>query len=123
LDITVSMDMPARIKIPIYVRHLWKVGSAPVNEVDPTAWLHREWVFYLLGDEGPLLDAGEYVFYFNPALHLTFEGERIGQGRENVKKFLAENTDILERISSLVRVKAGLDKKPETEEDQDSPAE
>jgi hypothetical protein len=25
----------------------------------------------------------------------SFEGERIGQGRENVKKFLSENVDIL----------------------------
>ena len=33
----------------------------------------------------------------------SFDGERIGQGRENVKKFLIENKDILDRISDLVR--------------------
>ena len=41
----------------------------------------------------------------------TFEGERIGQGRENAKKFLGENEDIMNRIADIVRDKTGL-KKP-----------
>jgi recombination protein RecA len=49
----------------------------------------------------------------------SFEGERIGQGRENVKKFLAENTDILDRIAELVREKAGLGKAKTAEEEAD----
>src|SRR4030066_205097 len=38
----------------------------------------------------------------------TFEGERIGQGRENAKKFLGENEDIMNRIADIVRDKTGL---------------
>jgi len=37
-------------------------------------------------------------------------GERLGQGRENVKKFLVENTDIRDRIADLVKDKTGLKK-------------
>jgi len=35
----------------------------------------------------------------------SFDGDRIGQGRENVKDFLKEHPDIAERISSLVSAK------------------
>jgi recombination protein RecA len=38
----------------------------------------------------------------------SFGGERLGQGRENVKKFLAENTDIRDRIVDLVKDETGL---------------
>jgi recombination protein RecA len=40
----------------------------------------------------------------------SFGGERLGQGRENVKKFLAENTDIRDRIADLVKEETGLKK-------------
>ena len=40
----------------------------------------------------------------------SFDGERLGQGRENVKKFLFENQDIREQISTLVKEKIGLKK-------------
>jgi recombination protein RecA len=40
----------------------------------------------------------------------SFGGERLGQGRENVKKFLAENTDIRDRIADLVKDKTGIKK-------------
>jgi recombination protein RecA len=41
----------------------------------------------------------------------AFEGERIGQGRENAKTFLRENADITERIRLKVMDKVGLGKK------------
>ena len=40
----------------------------------------------------------------------SFEGERLGQGRENVKKFLADNTDIRSRIVDFVKDRTGLKK-------------
>ena len=40
----------------------------------------------------------------------SFEGERIGQGRENVKKFLQENQDMRDQIADLVLEKIGLKK-------------
>ena len=33
----------------------------------------------------------------------SYNGERIGQGRENVKKYLKENPDILEEVETKVR--------------------
>jgi recombination protein RecA len=44
----------------------------------------------------------------------SFDGERIGQGRENVKRFLNENKDIRDRIAALVKEKLEL-KKPDSE--------
>ena len=40
----------------------------------------------------------------------SFEGGRLGQGRENVKQFLDENPAIGERIEAMVRQEAGLGK-------------
>jgi recombination protein RecA len=40
----------------------------------------------------------------------SFDGERIGQGRENVRNFLKENRDIFARIDQKVRQKLGISK-------------
>jgi recombination protein RecA len=70
-------------------------------------------IIYGLGisREGDILDLGaELDIIEKSGAWYSFEGERIGQGRENVKKFLAENTDIRERIADLIREKTGLKK-------------
>ena len=46
----------------------------------------------------------------------SYQGERIGQGRENVKRFLAENQDMYDEIYQKCREALGFDKK-ETEEE------
>jgi recombination protein RecA len=62
-----------------------------------------------ISKEGDVLDLGaEMGIVEKSGAWYSFEGERIGQGRENVKKFLAENVDILNRISDLVMEKAGI---------------
>lgn len=38
----------------------------------------------------------------------SYDGERLGQGRENVKKFLAENTALAQRIEAQIREHFGL---------------
>ena len=38
----------------------------------------------------------------------SYENQRIGQGRENAKAFLAENPDIANKIEAAVRANAGL---------------
>ena len=40
----------------------------------------------------------------------SFDGSRIGQGRENVKKYLEENVDVLNRIEALIREKIEKEK-------------
>ncbi len=41
----------------------------------------------------------------------SFNGERIGQGRENVRRFLAEHPDIMKGISDRVKEQLGLGEK------------
>ena len=38
----------------------------------------------------------------------SFQGERIGQGRENVRGFLKENKEIFARVDSELRKKLGI---------------
>jgi len=75
-----------------------------------------------ISKEGDILDLGTSLDIVEKSgSWYSFEGERIGQGRENSKKFLMENKDIRDRISDLVREKVGLKKvkvaegKPENE--------
>jgi recombination protein RecA len=54
----------------------------------------------------------------------SYENQRIGQGRENAKAFLAENPDIANKIEAAVRANAGilgnaLATTPEKDEDDD----
>ena len=38
----------------------------------------------------------------------SYDGQRIGQGRENVKKFLKDNPEIAEKLETQIRTNAGL---------------
>ena len=49
----------------------------------------------------------------------SFGEERIGQGRQNVKRFLAENTDIRDKIKALVLEQTALTKKTKEESNSD----
>ena len=58
---------------------------------------------------GDMLDVGvEQGIIDKSGSWYSFDGERIGQGRENVKRFLAENADINETIYTKLREKLGL---------------
>jgi recombination protein RecA len=64
-----------------------------------------------ISKEGDILDLGVSLDLVEKSgAWYSFEGERLGQGRENVKRFLAENTDIRGRIASMVKEKTGLKK-------------
>ncbi|MDY7035116.1 MAG: recombinase RecA [Thermodesulfobacteriota bacterium] len=71
--------------------------------------------------EGDILDLGVSLGIVEKSgSWYSFDGERIGQGRENVKKFLTENKDIKEGISIHVMEKTGLKKiKEENKETQE----
>ncbi len=65
---------------------------------------------------GDLLDIGvDLDIVDKSGSWYSFEGERIGQGRENVKLFLIDNQDIFEKIETLVREKLGI-ANPDTNE-------
>jgi recombination protein RecA len=65
---------------------------------------------------GDLLDVGvEEGIVEKSGSWYSYNGERIGQGRENVKTFLTDNPDIFEEAYHKVRVKVGLEKGDESE--------
>ncbi|HWP98984.1 MAG TPA: recombinase RecA [Vicinamibacterales bacterium] len=62
-----------------------------------------------ISKEGDLLDlAVERRIVEKSGTWFAFEGERLGQGRENAKQFLRENPDIFQKIEERVRRELGL---------------
>ena len=60
--------------------------------------------------EGSLLDVGvDLGIVKKSGAWFTYEGEQLGQGRENAKQFLAENIEIMVEISEKVRKEVGID--------------
>lgn len=65
-----------------------------------------------ISKEGDLLDLGVSLDIIEKSgSWYSFNDERIGQGRENVRRFLAQNNDIMEDISGRVKEKLGIHKK------------
>jgi recombination protein RecA len=59
--------------------------------------------------EGDLLDLGvEQAIVEKSGSWFSFQGERLGQGRDVARTFLREHTDIRQRIDAAVRQKLGL---------------
>src|SRR6202034_3639457 len=66
--------------------------------------------------EGSLLDvATEFGIVRKSGAWYTYEGEQIGQGRENAKTFLSENLEMMIEISEKVRQKVGVVAATETD--------
>lgn len=63
---------------------------------------------------GDLLDVGvKYDVIEKSGSWYSYDGERIGQGRENVKKFLSANSEIFSSIKTKLHDAMGLSKKKE----------
>src|SRR3954466_12239080 len=59
--------------------------------------------------EGTLLDiAVDMGIIKKSGAWFTYEGEQLGQGRENAKTFLTDNPEIMVEVSEKVRVEAGI---------------
>ena len=59
--------------------------------------------------EGSLLDvAVDLGIVKKSGAWFTYEGEQLGQGRENVKTYLGENLDLMVEIMEKVKVEAGI---------------
>ena len=66
---------------------------------------------------GELLDLGaEHGIIEKAGAWYSFEGDRIGQGRENAREFLREHADVVARIEGKIREKFGLEPAGEKEE-------
>ncbi len=59
--------------------------------------------------EGSLLDIGVDLGIIRKAgAWFTYEGEQLGQGRENAKTFLTENVDLMMEISDKIMTEVGI---------------
>ena len=59
--------------------------------------------------EGSLIDLGvEQGVVKKSGAWYTYEGEQLGQGRENAKNFLCENVDVMMEIAEKIKNKVGL---------------
>jgi recombination protein RecA len=59
--------------------------------------------------EGSLLDVGtDLGIVKKSGAWYTFDGEQLGQGRENAKQFLAENPELMVQISERVMEQVGI---------------
>jgi recombination protein RecA len=62
-----------------------------------------------ISKEGSLLDVGvDLELIKKSGAWFTYEGEQLGQGRENARNFLAEHTDVRDEIEQKVRDAVGL---------------
>ena len=68
-----------------------------------------------ISKEGDLIDLGvAQNIVEKSGSWYSFNGERIGQGRENARQFLKDNADIREQVDATLRKNLGL-VKPEPE--------
>jgi len=59
--------------------------------------------------EGDLIDTGvAYGVIEKAGTWYSYKGERLGQGRDNVKNLLKQNKELAEKIREEIRIKAGL---------------
>jgi len=82
------------------------------NKVAPPFKLAEFDIMYGKGisREGSLLDvAVDLDIVKKSGAWFTYEGEQLGQGRENAKQFLAENLDMVFEIMEKIKVEAGID--------------
>ncbi len=76
------------------------------NKVAPPFRLAEVDIMYGLGisQEGEIIDLGtEVEVVQRSGSWYSYEGERLGQGRENAKQFLVENPDIKKAIDTKIR--------------------
>ena len=62
-----------------------------------------------ISKEGDLVDLGvQHNLIEKSGAWYSYKGERIGQGRENAKQFLRENSDVYKKIDAELRKQLGL---------------
>ena len=77
-----------------------------------------------ISKEGELIDMGvEHKIVEKSGAWYSYNGERIGQGRDNVREFLREHADTAAEIENVVRQKMGLNNlgQPESAEEVSEP--
>jgi len=72
-----------------------------------------------ISKEGDMIDLGvEEGIIEKSGSWFSYKKDRLGQGRENVKKFLQDNPELLQEIEAVILEKAGLNKTDNTAEEE-----
>ncbi|GGM61800.1 protein RecA [Longimycelium tulufanense] len=72
--------------------------------------------------EGSLLDMGvEHAIVRKSGAWYTYEGDQLGQGKENARRFLRENPDIANEIEKRIKEKLGIGAQLDAEGDEPAP--
>ncbi|MGX7826855.1 recombinase RecA [Actinokineospora sp. 24-640] len=72
--------------------------------------------------EGSLIDMGvEQAILRKSGAWYTYEGDQLGQGKENARKFLLENPDVADEIEKRIKEKMGIGPKLDAEETAPAP--
>jgi recombination protein RecA len=62
-----------------------------------------------ISKEGSIIDMGvEHGFIRKSGSWFTYEGDQLGQGKENARKFLRENIDVRDEIEKKIKEKLGV---------------
>jgi recombination protein RecA len=68
--------------------------------------------------EGSLIDMGvEQAIIRKSGAWYTYEGDQLGQGKENARKFMRENPDIANEIEKRIKEKLGIGARMDAEQD------
>jgi recombination protein RecA len=74
--------------------------------------------------EGSLIDMGvDQAILRKSGAWYTYEGDQLGQGKENARRFLKENPDVANEIEKRIMEKLGIGAKLDTEEPAAAPVE
>ncbi len=73
---------------------------------------------YGISREGGLIDVGvENGLVKKSGAWFTYDGDQLGQGKENARKFLIDNPDLADELELRIREKLGVGVAPETKQD------
>jgi recombination protein RecA len=68
--------------------------------------------------EGSLIDMGvEHSLVKKSGAWFTYDGDQLGQGKENARKFLIDNPDLADELERKIRQKLGIDPVPDSGEE------
>jgi recombination protein RecA len=66
--------------------------------------------------EGSLIDFGvEHEIVRKSGAWYTYDGDQLGQGKENSRRYLRENPEVANEIESKIKVKLGISKDAKAE--------
>jgi recombination protein RecA len=73
--------------------------------------------------EGSLIDVGvEQALIRKSGAWYTYEGDQLGQGKENARKFMLENPDVADEIEKKIKEKLGIGAKLDADDSTPAPA-